>query len=247
MGLNRFSPTPDNRLAALMAKQPANVTEQCTRSMPLLKRTIYNIARGSVYLVTAAGAIMLSAAPGAADDPVPADISRFVALNQANPPRPAAPAEGPCVLDRQTKLVWEVKTDDDRLGDARQSYSWFVPDARKNGGFAGYRDKGRCSLDHCNTRDYINAINKQKLCGVQRWRLPSREELRSLVDYTVRYPGPTIDRRFFPHTQSQFYWSSNADANDKDSAWGIGFSFGYDYSYFKSDLGYLRLVYGPIP
>jgi hypothetical protein len=151
------------------------------------------------------------------------------------------------VLDRQTKLIWEIKTDDGRLRDARQSYSWFEPDARKNGGSAGYTDKGRCSLNHCNTQAYIDAINKQMLCGIKMWRLPTREELRSLVDYTLRYPGPAVDRRFFPHTQNQFYWSSNADASDKDSAWGIGFSFGYDYSYFKSDLGYVRLVYGPVP
>jgi hypothetical protein len=215
--------------------------------MPHLKRTIYNIVRWSTYLAAATGAFVLSAGPDAAENPAPAANSHYVELNQATPPQPAAPAEGRCVLDRQTKLIWEVKTDDGRLGDARQSYSWFVPDARKNGGFAGYTDKGRCSLDHCNTQNYINAINKQKLCGIHRWRLPTREELRSLVDYTVSYPGPTIDRRFFPHTQNQFYWSSNADASDKDSAWGIGFSFGYDYSYFKSDLGYLRLVYGPVP
>ena len=150
-----------------------------------------------------------------------------------------------CVKDNNTALLWEVKTRDGGLRDASQTYSWYVPHAHLNGGFAGYPNQGTCSLNQCNTQAYIDAINQRRLCGSAQWRLPTREELRSIVDYQIKYPGPTINQRYFPNTRTQFYWSAVPDANDKDSAWGIGFSFGYDYAYFKSDHGYVRLVSGP--
>jgi len=150
-----------------------------------------------------------------------------------------------CVLDNETGLLWEVKARDNGLQDATQTYSWFVANPKTNGGFAGYENHGQCSLASCNTQAYTDAINNLLLCGRAHWRLPTREELRSIVDYNIKYPGPAINQQYFPNTQNQFYWSSVPDANDKDSAWGIGFSFGYDYAYFKSNLGYVRLVSGP--
>jgi hypothetical protein len=148
-------------------------------------------------------------------------------------------------MDSKTRLLWEVKTRDGGLQDASQTYSWYVADSQRNGGFAGYQNAGKCVLAQCNTQSYIDAINKLQLCGKTSWRLPTREELRSIVDYQIRYPGPTVNQHFFPNAKNQFYWSVVPDANDKDSAWGIGFSFGYDYAYFKSDLGYVRLVSDP--
>ena len=156
------------------------------------------------------------------------------------------PQQWPCVRDSKTGLLWEIKTRDGGLQDASHNYSWFVPDSNSNGGFAGYRNKGICPMSLCNTQSYIKAINHQKLCNKSNWRLPTREELRSIISYQIKYPGPVVDQRFFPNTLSQFYWSSVPDANNKDSAWGIGFSFGYDYAYFKSDHGYVRLVSGPL-
>ena len=147
-----------------------------------------------------------------------------------------------CVLDTNTSLIWETKTRDGGLQDANHTYSWYVTDNSTNGGFPGYQNKGICPLEKCNTQSYIDSINQNKLCNVTTWRLPTREELRSLVNYQIKYPGPVIDQYYFPNTSSQFYWSAVPDANDKDSAWGIGFSFGYDYAYFKSDHGYVRLV-----
>lgn len=146
-----------------------------------------------------------------------------------------------CVFDRKTGLVWEVKTAKGLRGQ-ENFYTWYNPDSRINGGFSGYRNGGKCQGSPCDTYSYIAVINKTALCGYQNWRLPSREELRSLVNYSIRPPKPMIDSHFFPHSAEQFYWSSTTDAADGDSAWGVGFALGYDYSYFKQGFGYIRLV-----
>ena len=150
-----------------------------------------------------------------------------------------------CIFDKRTHLVWEVKSKEKGLQYAKQSYSWYEPDMNTNGGFSGYRNSGKCDSPLCDTKAYIVEINRRALCGYTNWRLPTREELRTLVDYKTPYPGPSINEKFFPNTQSQFYWSATPNANDPQTAWGIGFSFGYDYAYFKSDYGYIRLVSGP--
>lgn len=121
------------------------------------------------------------------------------------------------------------------------TYSWYSESKSNNGGFNGYKNQGRCPLN-CDTQAYVNALQGRQLCGMNNWRLPQREELRSLVDYQRPFPGPSIIPELFPNTVGQFYWSATPDANTPDSAWGIGFTFGFDYAYFKSDHGHIRLV-----
>jgi hypothetical protein len=55
------------------------------------------------------------------------------------------------------------------------------------------------------------------------WRLPSRIELLSLVDYTN--PNPVIDMSAFPNTPPAYFWSSSVFAGDKESAWNVNFQF----------------------
>jgi hypothetical protein len=181
--------------------------------------------------------------PGASAENVQQDKARFIKLDNRGRPladQGAAYEHSPwaCVLDRRTGLLWEVKARNG-LRSHRHSYSWYEP---RSGGSPGYPDRGRCNGSDCDTQAYAAAVNRLKLCGSDRWRLPHREELRGIVDYRVPAPGPSIDRVYFPNTVSQFYWSATQDANDQDSAWGIGFTFGYDYGYFKSDFGHVRLV-----
>ncbi|MDH5326067.1 MAG: DUF1566 domain-containing protein [Gammaproteobacteria bacterium] len=178
----------------------------------------------------------LNACQNLTQEPTP--VASNLPYNGVNAAGQASPMDqAACVFDQQSGLLWELKTQKNRL----YTYSWFSDDPKNNGGFAGYRNRGLCPIQ-CDTNAYIVNINVQSLCGSSQWRLPTREELRSLVDYTQPAPGPAINPIWFPNTASQFYWSSTADANDRDSAWGIGFTFGFDYSYFKSDQGHIRLV-----
>lgn len=174
-----------------------------------------------------------------------ADEGRFVPLDSSGKALSAdnqSQSDWSCVFDRTTGLIWEVKTQLPGRHFYLNTYSWFDSDSSRNGGLAGEPGGKDCRDDVCDTQSFIRAVNKEGLCNAHDWRLPHREELRSLVDYTIPYPGPTIDTRAFPNAIAQFYWSADTAAAETSEAWGIGFAFGFDYAYFKSNRVHVRLV-----
>jgi len=73
------------------------------------------------------------------------------------------------------------------------------------------------------------------------WRLPNKNELQSIVDYS-RY-DPAINTTYFPSTESSFYWSSTTYACCPNSACFVNFDDGYFYGYDKSSTYcYVRAV-----
>lgn len=188
--------------------------------------------------------ICLSSGMAPASETVISD--RFIRLNdQGNPITNAdnkSPLAWSCVLDKNTGLIWEVKTRKPGLHYQNNTYSWFNPDIRNNGGLAGHPGGANCRSKPCDTSSFINRVNKIGWCSAHDWRLPTREELRSLVDYRLEEKGPALDHMVFPNTTSQFYWSADSNAVHPDEAWGIGFAFGFDYAYYKNNRGHVRLV-----
>ena len=71
-----------------------------------------------------------------------------------------------CVADRISGLMWEVKTNDGGLRDKRNLYT------NRGDGQAG------------DTSEIVNQVNAAGLCGHNDWRLPTRQELIGLVDYS---------------------------------------------------------------
>ena len=69
----------------------------------------------------------------------------------------------------------------------------------------------------CNTQAYIAAVNAQGLCGHNDWRMPTQEELVSLLDYgRTDVTQPMIDPDYFPHTSSSVdfpYWTALGSAS----------------------------------
>ena len=80
------------------------------------------------------------------------------------------------------------------------------------------------------------------LAGYNDWRLPTLDELKTLVDKSWGF-NPTINRTFFPGTVSS-YWSSTTHAPYTNYAWGVDFSDGHDDIDYKGSCYYVRAVRG---
>ena len=78
------------------------------------------------------------------------------------------------------------------------------------------------------------------------WRLPTIQELLSLVDYT-RF-DPAIDIAQFPDTTSTYYWSSSPFASaPADYAWVVGFSDGGADFLHRDGAAFVRAVRSVAP
>lgn len=63
--------------------------------------------------------------------------------------------------------------------------------------------------------------------GQKGWRLPSLEELASLVDYSIAPPSLALPPGHpFLSIQSAVYWSSTRPGEDPKGAWGVHFGLG---------------------
>ncbi len=72
------------------------------------------------------------------------------------------------------------------------------------------------------------------------WRLPNRNELQSLVDYSSY--KPSINTTCFPDTAAAGYWSSTTYASNSGSAWLVYFYYGLVSYNYKSSSYYVRAV-----
>jgi hypothetical protein len=63
-----------------------------------------------------------------------------------------------------------------------------------------------------------------RLGGQKRWRVPSLGELLTLID--ERAAAPMIDRKAFPDTPGEPFWSSSTFANGSELAWYVRFDQG---------------------
>ncbi|MCK5737536.1 DUF1566 domain-containing protein [bacterium] len=149
---------------------------------------------------------------------------------------PGNASEWVMVRDNVTGLIWEVKTDDGSVHDKDNKYTWYDSNPATNGGYAGTPGNGT------DTEDFINALNTANYGGFDDWRIPTRKELRSIVDYSISYPGPVINTAYFPNTAASYYWSSTTYARNAGYAWGMYFHYGVDYDYLKSGNDYVRAV-----
>ena len=73
------------------------------------------------------------------------------------------------------------------------------------------------------------------------WRMPTVEELRSIIDYTRH--DPAWDTNVFGGKHGDWYWTSTPCAwNPTGSAWGVLSGSGYVYYYSRDNGNYVRPV-----
>jgi hypothetical protein len=154
-----------------------------------------------------------------------------------------AAVAGGCVQDNITGLMWEVKTADGGLRDWNKTYTNYdsTASAQKLNG-STYVNPTQADIDAAtNSTGFKNSVNATNLCGHNDWRLPTADELQSIVDYGVA--SPAIDATWFPNTKGNWFWSASPDVGGSGYAWGVDFNNGYVNGYVSRDsTGYVRLV-----
>jgi hypothetical protein len=160
---------------------------------------------------------------------------------------PAGATEWSCVLDNVTGRMWEVKVNDETsLRHKDWTYTWYNSDGTSNGGNAGTENGGTCLGDTgCDTEKFVAAVNTAELCGFSDWRMPTRNELLSIVHNGIATPA--FDEDYFPNASSSalvtnFIWSSTPFASGTDEAWTIGTTNGHLARAQKTNAFRIRLV-----
>jgi hypothetical protein len=150
-----------------------------------------------------------------------------------------------CVFDKQTGLVWQVKTDVAGLHDFHNTYSWYNPnEALGELDYRGLENGGECNGSVCDTWNYVLAVNEAGYCGYQDWRMPGKDELFSISDLRRANDPPTMNTAFFTHAQAAEYWSGNDYSFQWDAAWAWNFRYGHDRVDWKKTPKFVRLVRG---
>ena len=217
-------------ISNLIAAVPNKITTPKTKlnDTGITNRQCYQLNSDSLTSCTSAAAKALNPAQ---DGMVGRDVTasnnsdghlgfNFTKLSSTGAALPATAKSWDCVKDNATGLIWENKTHDGGLHDGNNTYTHYSADY-------GSEYLGRAS----DASGFIAAVNQQGWCGSKAWRLPTAAELRGIVDYSVAYPGPTIDTAFFSNTPSNAFWSSSPNVGTDSYAWGVSFDSGYvDYN-----------------
>ena len=145
-----------------------------------------------------------------------------------------------CVQDTQSGLMWEVKVQDDAMRNANNLYSWFDPESSS---VKGKPDGGRCKGEaDCDTYAYVQEMNKQNYCGYNDWRLPTREQMQTLVNLENSKDKVTINKQYFPQTVPSWYWTASENSNSDELAWYVLFRSGHALNDLKERPKHIRLV-----
>ena len=140
----------------------------------------------------------------------------FVKLDVNSNELPADATEPVMVLDRANGLIWtadNLQTKQDDEDDSEQH----------------------------NFEAAEFAINKCAIAGFTDWRLPTIDELSTLIDRTRFKPATNIE--FFPSTRTDYYWSNTPDASaPEDYAWIVSFNGGLVSFYSRASTACVRAV-----
>ena len=164
----------------------------------------------------------------------------FVKISASGEALPDNEARWDCIEDQGNNLVWEVKKNDGGIRDRDYSYSWLH---NIDGKGYGVSNGGRCKGGvNCDTGSYVRAMNRQKLCGYTDWRLPTREEMETLIEYNSNPKEATINTTYFPEAIPSWYWTASENLQSESYAWYVLFRSGIALNDLKERPKHIRLV-----
>ena len=167
----------------------------------------------------------------------------FTKLDAGGNDLPDDATEWVMVRDNVIGLIWEMKNNMDgsqdysNPHDADNHYTWYDSNPETNGGYAGTPGDGT------DTEDFIYALNGAKFGSFSAWRVPTIDELFSIVDRCRL--NPAINTAYFPNTITDFeemYFSSNT-INNNNQAYGVWYSegeLGYPHKFQSSHVRAVR-------
>ena len=178
----------------------------------------------------------------------------FIRLNESGAEVDSSAMNWACAKDQNTGLVWEVKsaTGSDSLHSASDSFTWYSTNTQNNAGTAGddnsasdtcYGYDGSDASSYCNTEAFIDRVNDAGYCGLTNWRLPTRQELNSIVNYDE--VEPAADFGIFQNTTSDLFWSATSVYSatfSGEQAWATNFNYGGSTMVDKTESHSARLV-----
>ena len=133
------------------------------------------------------------------------------------------------ITDWSTGLMWEKHCDDESIHDWQNSYTWGDATAVK-----------------------VAALNSASYAGHNDWRLPTKEELESIINSNYYFPavspvfntgcgvGCTVTT--CSCTRVSNYWSSSTWADNSALAWAVDFYGGTTLPGYKTIPSYVRAV-----
>jgi hypothetical protein len=147
---------------------------------------------------------------------------RFIKMGAAGDTLANTAVDFDMVYDRQSGLVWEIKS-------KSKTIHWYY---------------GRHKWLKTQT-DFIDRLNAGSFGGFSDWRLPTIHELQTLLEGQEK--RPVRHERYFPFMAPHGYWSATSCAENGKKVWVVHFGKGavYPASKTKSSLR-VRAVRGPL-
>lgn len=152
-----------------------------------------------------------------------------------------------CVKDFTTGLTWQGQTPagtgllaNDKRFTNYDSTSETQKSATAPNGAAILIKPTQGDLDaNTNSLGFRNGINNIGLCGARNWRLPTMDEMGSILRPAE---SPTIDNVWFPNTSGE-YWTTTAVAGSVTRASTLFFGSGSFFSEDRNNRTSVRLVH----
>ncbi|MBQ1784753.1 MAG: DUF1566 domain-containing protein [Gammaproteobacteria bacterium] len=108
-------------------------------------------------------------------------------------------------------------------------------------GLEGDRCEGKIRLfSWMAAHDAVARLNRDGVAGHHDWRLPSKQELATLV--TPHCVNPAIDLNTFPNTPSAWFWTASSEDGGTHAAWYVNFDVGQSHIDDRNLPNAVRLV-----